>query len=229
MLDHFQLLFLLLAMTVLSLRRMKVNVSLGAVTAAVITTFSFVDCAAAMTFANGSYNDGTATFTTLIGADREWFQISDTEGLSVNAALSAGTRVTDGFRVANLTDMNALLDFFGISTPGTLSASAPGRVFDSVEPNNALFSQFGLAGTGRGRSTSGLYFDGAAVDVAQRLFGDRVLYADSNRSLDYMQSNAGVFLVRDAAAIPTPALLPGLLSFGAAAWRKRRLANSGDA
>ncbi|MBE9028402.1 PTPA-CTERM sorting domain-containing protein [filamentous cyanobacterium LEGE 11480] len=174
--------------------------------------------------------------------NQEWLTLDQTNDQSPNQALAVYG--SQGFAWATATQVNQLLAA-AFDPPLAITGARSGNQNASYQsvPAGTFDTWSNLMGVSSfvdntWRYSSGTYDDGSLTDGQQRLFYFREQIAApdveafndfpntfSDLSQDGNRRNgfAGVFLVRDTpAAIPTPAMLPGLVGLGMSVWRRQR-------
>lgn len=224
------------------------NLTVGIGTASLLLIIS-QNAAEATSLTGGFFNELGEGIVREDNTGKEWIRLDVTDSLSANTALSQA-RQDVGFRVANLADVNGLMEAFFMSTTPPVSFDGESGAFLGIAPSSAYTSWVSLFGetvslgeepifdeivlsrslgyfsTPDGFDIGGFINDPDRFGEASSLVGIEFNFNSSGTSLS---PSAGVFLVRDAATIPTPALLPGLIAMGIAQLRKRNLVQSEEA
>jgi hypothetical protein len=150
-------------------------------------------------------NDKLITFDT--ETNLEWLDLTLTNGFSVNAALS-DSRFND-FRVATFSEVNFLFTNFGINLCQYCS-NDPNLVAQIIDLIGTTF-YFPFSQIGENKGFAGLYLEGSSYDDVFVRAPSQVQYTlavmdDANLDANFSGWPNGVFLVRDAVAVPVPSV-----------------------
>ncbi|MEM6452553.1 MAG: PTPA-CTERM sorting domain-containing protein [Cyanobacteria bacterium P01_D01_bin.105] len=167
---------------------------------------------------------------------KEWIRLDEVGfRVSPDAALNDTRWTGAGFRVATIPDVNGLVEAFFMASPAPFVVDAdggPSYTPQTGEPTTddwrALFGQCGSICRGIPAVSRSYFNDGNGFDwfgAGARSSRNSFIFFDLNANSDRL-ANSSVFLVRDSADVPTPALLPGLIGMGVAAIRKRKKENA---
>ncbi|MEM6450334.1 MAG: PTPA-CTERM sorting domain-containing protein [Cyanobacteria bacterium P01_D01_bin.105] len=149
------------------------------------------------------------------------FDVTFTAG-SFNAVFGAGASLSD-FTFLNDADATAAANAISLALSTNLALSA----LNSGPGAGSRFDGFIIPYAVNSSSYSGVW--DRFGDIQFDSVSNSIPGAVANRSFNPSFHSFARFSAPDAADVPTPALLPGLIGMGVAAIRKRRLAQAEDA
>ncbi len=170
------------------------------------------------TVAYGTLSVGSAEAASVINFSYEYNNDFKAPDLGQRLLISGTVTgdIVDGNRVANLTNLSALLQ--------DLSGSVGGSPFSLKLINNPITSAiFTLDGTGLDLSFQGMFDPNitAALNFNGPIFAQATLPGGSSFVEDDVFGNWQTS-IQPATAVPTPALLPGVIAMGGAMRRRLR-------
>jgi hypothetical protein len=157
-------------------------------------------------------------------------------GFDLDAIKLSRSRVTAANSVNGLTGLSGFnFTPTGTSfTPGTQRSPVASKLFGTNSTGNAINNSVATLGNFDGNATTGASADGfvsigdggsIVFNLASLVNTNGPLYLYIGEVGGNGESLSANIVVSDTQGIPTPALLPGLIALGTAAWRKQRQLN----